>query len=68
MSGWLVVEQPDNTIHVVPAGDDDLPLPSHEPSIACPCRPKLIRGGPLDPPIVSHREPRHSGSAYPLDA
>lgn len=70
-SGWLVVDgpagDPDN-VHVVPTGDDGEPLPTHEPTAACPCQPKLTRIMPLDArAVVSHREPRHPGATVGPD-
>lgn len=68
MTWGVYAEAADGNVHVVPLDDDGRPLPGHEPSAACPCRPRLIRPKPLDDPIVSHREPRHPGGLDRLDA
>jgi len=55
-------------IHVAPCDDDGVLLCTHRLTIGCECRPTLVRNGPLDTPIISHREPRHPGANQPLDA
>lgn len=48
-------------VHVAPIVDGGL-LASHVLRGDCRCRPKALRDGPLDPPVVSHNEPGWPGA------
>lgn len=67
--GWLVADQrPNDGVHVIPCDEQGVILPNHRPSWTCECRPVLVREGPLDEPIINHREPGHPGANTRFDA
>lgn len=67
--GWLTIDfGVPLGVHVVPCNEVGDLLPGHVLEATCPCRPTLVRDGPLDEPVISHREPRHPGSNTSLDA
>jgi hypothetical protein len=71
MSWLTVVAYQDgaiHSVHVLPADDDGIPLPSHVLTFGCPCRPKVIEDNVFRPPVMSHREPFHPGANTPPDA
>jgi hypothetical protein len=47
---------------VAPCDETGLLLPTHLLYAGCPCRPAVVRDGPLDDPIFSHMEPTHPGA------
>lgn len=78
MSGWGIFVVDESDVHVAPVLEDecgemvatgvctsDHSLNVHEDhdlSRSCPCGPELLRDGPLDDPIWSHRQPDWPGS------
>ncbi len=61
-AGWTVVDaRPGRKgVNVLPGGWGR--HGDHVLDPGCPCQPNLVRSGPLDEPIISHREPTHPGS------
>lgn len=66
---WGVFPVAEGIVHVAPCSKDGALKPGHKLADDCPCGVRMVPGeGPLDPMLRSHYDPRHLGTAYPMQA